>query len=232
MNKVFKFAGYCVLIAAVGSAIGYQGNQKVNKYSSRAELVGSNNLLNTKGEMWHQNPVSDNGKTKTVTDATGTKFENIPDNISDKDLVKHFISRPEWANHNFFGSDYLKPIKWDDYFDQKGKTTPPVISVCDSWQNVLTAKIKADGVYKYIYGDDDLNNLRSDYIRQCAWNSDKDMTYRDDEAVTQTQNGNAMINGCWGLLALFGTIPAIWLGFWRLIGMAVRSAKKGVKGDY
>lgn len=229
MNKYFKLAGYCVAVAVIGGVIGAKGTELTGKYSARVELVHTNTLLNGNNPEWLQNPVvhDDALKVKTVTDATGATLKNIPYGLSDEDVVKHFITRPEWKGHNFFGTEYAvtpvqkfgeKPQVWDG------------VATCVSWQIALDDKVNQLGVYS-LNSVSALAPVRNDYLRQCAWNRPKDMTY-EDKAATNGYSMGSVMQYCWlGLLALFGTIPAIWLGLWRLIGMAVRSAKKEIKGS-
>lgn len=230
VNKYFKVAGWCVVAAVAGGLIGNYGNELQNKFNARNRIVNLNDSLNASGKYWHQNPVSDNEAkhSHTIKDATGAIFKDVPYLTSDEDFIKHFGGRPEWEGHQFFGTEYVKPIKLDDLAE--GKKIG--VQACDSFQNILTNKIKENGAWYYSDSyDNRLATLRNDYIRQCAWNSNKDMSYTDKEATDGVRLGDTLVKGWLGLLALFGTIPAIWIGFWRVIGAAVRSAKSEIKGD-
>ncbi|MCS2163700.1 hypothetical protein MUU47_21750 [Scandinavium sp. H11S7] len=228
MNKYFKLAGWCVAVAVVGGLSGSHGVDLVNQYAHRVSIVDANNSANIGGVYWSHGfkNADKNAAIRTVVDATNTTFNNIPANITDAEFIKHFGSRPEWQGHHFFGHAYtpVEVVKFGE-----SQKTHPEVEACDSWQNVLTAKrdnkISTWEVYK------DVKALREDYLRQCAWNEAKDMRYTDNEATSNFNEGEIMRKGWFALLALFGTIPAIWIGFWRVVGAAVRSAKSEIKGD-
>ncbi|EMG9222513.1 MULTISPECIES: hypothetical protein [unclassified Enterobacter cloacae complex] len=230
MNKYFKVAGWCVVVAVAGGLIGSHGNELQDKFYARNAVVNLNNTLNASGKYWHQNPVVDDSdkRAHTIKDATGQIFKDVPYKTSDADFIKHFGSRPEWKGHKFFGNDYIRPFTKKEF----NSGNLPDVRDCDSFQNILTDKIKENGAWYYSNSyDNRLGSLRDDYIRQCAWNSNKDMSYTDKEATDGVRLGDTLVKGWFGLLALLGTIPAIWIGFWRVIGVAVRSAKSEIKGD-
>lgn len=217
--KVFKLALICVSVAVVGGAIGSYGQSLKGEYDFRYDVVTANDSYNKGGVYWHENDVSEDlkNKTHTVKDATGTVFKNVPLSISDEDFIKHFGSRKEWANHAFFGLTFSRPVNLDNV-----DKDIPLPTTCESWQDILSSKMNAFDSWKV---SDEVYDLRNEYLRQCAWNKSKDMSYKDEQATTMYKAGEAMQIGWFALFALLGCIPALWVSFWRGVGMAVRTAK-------
>ncbi|EEM8339029.1 TPA: hypothetical protein ACU3BL_003576 [Salmonella enterica] len=225
MNVWFKVGAISLAIAIIGGIITHYGNNQMVKYEDRNSLVQENKKLNGKFPLWHMNPVKENKDTgtKDVSDAQGTVFKNIPDGTSDIDFLKHFASRDEWKEHSFFG---------DDFFDFSSVKVGGTWAICENWQKALTnarddtSKIDPWDLTKT------LTVYRNKYIQECAWLNYKDMDYQDKEATIGYELGQTLSKLWWLYFALFGTVPAIWISFWRLVGMAYRSARKGMKGDY
>lgn len=226
MNVWFKVGAVSLVVSVAAGLLANEGLKLTDTYGDRASLVEQNNDLNKESRFWHRDHIADNktAQTMDVIDAQGTVFKNIPVTTTDRGFIQHFADRPEWKNHFFFGSDFL-------ITDQGEFSTNK--ATCKSWQEVLNDKVNEDDQILYSWDmKNQLQKLRNKYLDQCGWLTDKDMSYVDNEATDGFNRGEFMHKLWWLCFVAVGTIPAIWLIFWRVLGLAYRSAKNGIKGDY
>ncbi|UBX42936.1 hypothetical protein LD024_13215 [Citrobacter werkmanii] len=216
--KVLKVAAISVAIATASGVVGYQGQKLQSEYELAYTIVTANDSMNKESVWWHENDENLDAvnKTHTVTDAQGVKFDKVPLSASNEEFIKHFGSRKEWKGHLFFGSEYnLNTINKD------GTNNP--VNPCVPWDVILPMKTEGMTTYNTY---DEVQSLRNDYIKQCGWNKDVNMSFTDDKSVHMYKLGGYMQFMWFGLIALLGTVPALWVGFWRGVGVAIRTAKK------
>lgn len=211
-----KAAGVMVLCGGCLWASSYFADTEVYQTASLAQ---ANNALNEKGNMWQMINKPVNGL-KTVTDGTGTVFKNIPASMTDKDIIKHFEQRPEWKNHNFYPDKYVVHI-----FNDDGKPVPNNDFGCMTWTEYATLNKLSQW---------DLTKERNDFIKACGWNDsvnmDIDVPFWGKWMIDFERRTDMLAPWVFGI-GFLCCIPALWVGFWRLLGVAFRSAKKSMKGE-
>ncbi len=213
MNIAFRAAGYGLLAAAVSAGIMYQAEQfNYSEEGHLVELKTPNDTMNKNGSDWYDRFPVKNG-VMNVTDGSGTEFFNIPSGTKQADIIKHFSAKPQYKNHNFFNQKY-------QYSDDT--------SGCMPWGEYLTRHQSDINSYNF--------NLEfNDYVSSCAWATTSDMSF---DIKSSTELKQAFYDKTedltpWGIgLGILAMLPGLWVGFWRLLGMAYRSAKKSAKGDY
>lgn len=230
MNKAFHVGSQGLIVTVIAASALYGVAKTENTDYYREGNIGhyaSQSGFNEK--LWHKKVVI-TGDTESVTDGTGTTFTNIPKGMNVTNIINHFKSKPEYKDHSFYPDDYTL-ITFETMKDLKGLTVSGTAG-CVPWSYYINNN------KVYAYSLDNYESQVNDYLNACAWggeSNEKDVSYHASLPAKAVYwwVGNVTTYAPWVIgLGILAMLPAIWLGFWRLVGMAWRSAKKSVKGEY
>lgn len=208
MKKINKVATSALFVAIVSGSLA----AKLYNFDTTALEMYNDNGTKYNSQEWAVLPTLESeGDTftgfKTVVDGSGTTFINIPEKMTQEQIVEHYKKKPKYANHAFFGNEsYSLP------------------------NGCIPFREAVKDIFRF-----ELADFRSTYINKCGWNgkyldvSLKAPTQVDKAEYFLKNNAGWFVAFC--LISLLGTIPALWCGFFSLVGIAIRSAKKNIEGD-